>query len=81
MIGREAKPFPSGWCAYRFLVPREVVRADPTTARFADRDGQMILWNGIDRRVVMYSCHGNSLLNFVCIHPNANPASDADDGW
>ena len=82
VVGREAKPFPSGKRAYRFLVPREVVRADPATARFADHDGQMTLWIGVDRRVVMYSCHGNTLLNFVCIHPDPDPAPNAgSEGW
>jgi 2-polyprenyl-6-methoxyphenol hydroxylase-like FAD-dependent oxidoreductase len=67
--GGNVKTKPSGKSAFRFLVPREVALSDPQTAPFAQRHGQLIIWYGRDRRVIMYPCDSNRQLNFVCVHP------------
>ncbi|EEU34458.1 uncharacterized protein NECHADRAFT_44489 [Fusarium vanettenii 77-13-4] len=69
VVGREVKPHSSGKSAFRFLVPRQAALDDPETERFAKINGQLIIWYGPDRRVVMYPCEDNSQFNFVCIHP------------
>lgn len=69
VVGTDIKPHPSGQSAFRFLVPRQTALEDPKTAPFVQANGQLIIWYGPDRRVVMYPCDDNTLLNFVCIHP------------
>ena len=34
-----------------------------------ENDNELCIWYGNDRRVVIYPCENNELLNFVCIHP------------
>ncbi|KAF2083822.1 FAD-binding domain-containing protein [Saccharata proteae CBS 121410] len=60
---------PSGSCTFRFLVTRQAILDDPRTAKYGQTDGELILQMGRDRRVVMYPCNNNTLMNFVCIHP------------
>jgi hypothetical protein len=52
-------------------VPRSVVETDPITAPLIATPNALAMWFGSDRRVVMYPCNDNELLNFVCIHPEA----------
>jgi hypothetical protein len=73
-------PKPSGKSAFRFLVPREVALSDPLTAQFAQRHGQLVIWYGRDRRVIMYPCDSNRQLNFVCIHPREESQGANADG-
>ena len=77
--GGDVKVFGSGKSAFRFLISRKAALDDPTTRRFAERDGELIIWYGSDRRVVMYPTSHNQLLNFVCIHPEAE--SGGGDDW
>ena len=65
----EIRPFKTDHSAFRFLVTREAVLADPETREIADRLGSMDMWYGADRKIVLYPCANNTLLNFVCIHP------------
>lgn len=37
----------------------------------------MDMWDAPDRRVVIYPCSDNELLNFVCIHPDSITTIDA----
>lgn len=53
---------------------------DPLTAQFASRDGQLIIWYGQDRRVIMYPCDSNRQLNFVCVHPKEESETDGASG-
>jgi len=75
---KDTKLFSSGKAAFRFLIPREVAESDPVTAPLVARRNTLILWFGDDRRIVMYPCRNNELLNFVCIHPD--PESHATEG-
>ncbi|TGO62075.1 hypothetical protein BCON_0022g00130 [Botryotinia convoluta] len=61
-------PEPSGTNAFRFLIPIDEIRADPKTAHFVEKSGQMLLLYGKDRRIVAYPCRNNTLLNFVAMH-------------
>ena len=70
----------SGKSAFRFLVPRQVALDDPLTAQYAKRDGQLIIWYGQDRRVIMYPCDSNRQLNFVCVHPREDSDVDKSSG-
>ncbi|PKS08463.1 hypothetical protein jhhlp_004846, partial [Lomentospora prolificans] len=79
--GGDIKPKPSGKSAFRFLVPRQLALDDPITRDFVTRDGQLIIWYGEDRRIVMYPCDSNRQLNFVCIHPREeSQATGAAEG-
>ncbi|KAK8906639.1 hypothetical protein QC760_005222 [Botrytis cinerea] len=75
-------PFACGKSAYRFLLPRSSVLSNIKTAKFMQKDGELIMWFGTDRRVIIYPTSSNSLLNFVCIHPNAlSENTDDGEGW
>ncbi|KAL1894197.1 hypothetical protein Sste5346_005983 [Sporothrix stenoceras] len=69
----------SGKSAFRFLVSRQSALDDPKTAEFAQKSGELIIWYGPDRRVVMYPCSDNKMLNFVCIHPREESEAKTDD--
>ncbi|KAL2066181.1 hypothetical protein VTL71DRAFT_2252 [Oculimacula yallundae] len=71
-------PEPSGTSAFRFLIPLEAIRADPETASFIERTGEMKLLYGTDRRIVVYPCKNNTQLNFVAMHPDEE--SEATEG-
>ncbi|KAL1897604.1 hypothetical protein Sste5346_003910 [Sporothrix stenoceras] len=73
---------PSGKSAFRFLVPRRAALDDPVTAKFAQRNGELIIWFSTDRRVVMYPCSNNTQLNFVCVHPREETEAESkQDNW
>lgn len=70
LLGHEYPAYPSGWSAYRFLLPAKAVADDPRTSRFLERSGHIHIWIADDRRVLTYSVRNKSLLNIVCIHPD-----------
>jgi 2-polyprenyl-6-methoxyphenol hydroxylase-like FAD-dependent oxidoreductase len=77
--GGDVKVFSSGKSAFRFLINRRAAYEDPITRPFVQTNGELIIWYGTDRRVVMYPTSDNELLNFVCIHPEAE--SDGTGDW
>jgi hypothetical protein len=79
--GRDKKPISSGKSAFRFLIPRQKVLDDPQTRRYAEDEGNLLMIMHSDRRVVMYPTSNNTLLNFVCIHPEAETAADSSGDW
>jgi 2-polyprenyl-6-methoxyphenol hydroxylase-like FAD-dependent oxidoreductase len=81
LVSEKSIPFSSGKSAFRFLVPREAVLSDPQTKPYASTDGEMVIVYHADRRLVMYPTSDNSILNFVCIHPEAETASKATGDW
>ncbi|KAK3337297.1 hypothetical protein B0T19DRAFT_455016 [Cercophora scortea] len=78
---KDAKLFSSGKAAFRFLIPREVAEADPVTAPLVKYKNALEIWFGDDRRIVMYACNDNQLLNFVCIHPDTESHATKSDEW
>ena len=79
--GGDFKPFGSGKSAFRFLVPRQIAAEDPVTKRFVETRGELTIWYGKNRRIIMYPTSENSILNFVCIHPSTETADEAGDDW
>ena len=75
MVGESIKPFSSGKAAFRFLVPHEKIRANPETKHLVEKKGYITLWYGDDRRLVMYPCNDDTIMNFVAIHPAELSAS------
>lgn len=79
LIDPDAKPYAWGKSAYRWLVPRDVLLADPQTKDLIGGDG----WFGeiaeADRRIVMYPCRENTEMNFVAFVPN-DEATDLGSG-
>lgn len=73
--GGHLVPFSSGKSAFRFLVAREEALQDERTKKFAEKDGELVMCVGDDRKIVMYPCQNNELLNFVCIHPDEETAA------
>ncbi|KAH8760909.1 FAD binding domain protein [Hyaloscypha finlandica] len=78
VAGRDIKPYGSGKSAFRFLISREAAQKDPITAKFAQATGELSMWYGADRRLVVYPTTNNQLLNFVCIHPEAESEAGTD---
>jgi hypothetical protein len=60
-------PFDCGHSAYRFLVPKEQVMADPVCREFVEQEGMLCMIVGEDRRVVVYPCVENKLMNFLLV--------------
>lgn len=79
--GGDVKPFGSGKSAFRFLVERKAVADDPQTAKYLQADGELMMAYGPDRRLVMYPTSDNTLLNFVCIHPESASAGSSTGDW
>ena len=77
--GGDVKPFGSGKSAFRFLIKRKTAQEDPRTSRFVQKLGDLCIWYGPDRRIVMYPTSDNELLNFVNIHPESE--SEANGEW
>ncbi|KAK1059811.1 hypothetical protein LTR12_006859 [Friedmanniomyces endolithicus] len=64
--------------AFRFTYLKALAMSDPVTRPLIEQEGVMISWYGPDRKIVLYPTSGNTLLNFVCIHP-ASASGDSDD--
>ena len=79
--GGDVTPFGSGKSAFRFLVKKSAAVEDPITAPFVKDEGELIIWYAGDRRLVMYPTSDNTLLNFVCIHPESESSGEAGDSW
>ena len=81
LAGADHQPFGSGKSAFRFLIPRQVVVDDPQTRPYAECDGELVMVYHQDRRIVMYPTSNNTLLNLVCIHPEAETGSASSGDW
>ncbi|TVY14426.1 FAD-dependent monooxygenase OpS4 [Lachnellula arida] len=72
------QPYGSGKSAFRFLITRKAAQDDPLTSKFAQKDGELLIWYASDRRIVVYPTNNNELLNFVCIHPDSSSSAGSD---
>ncbi|KAK9592166.1 hypothetical protein V6Z92_005195 [Aspergillus fumigatus] len=79
--GGNVKASCCGKSAFRFLVSKDAALGDPETAALVERPGQLSIWYGTDRRIVLYPTSNNTVLNFVLIHPEEESAEDADESW
>lgn len=68
-LGTSAAPFPSGKNAFRFMIPRATLLADPETKAMFSNLNTLIVWFAEDIRLVCYPCDDNTNMNFVAIHP------------
>ena len=75
----DKQPFDSGKSAFRFMIPRSAAAEDPKTSKFCEKPGELIMFFGDDRRVVMYPTNNNEEFNFVCIHPSKE--TNASGNW
>ena len=78
--GTDIKPYACGKSAFRFMIPYDVIRGNVETMQFASRDGYITFWYAKDRRMVMYPCDDNTMMNFVGIHPSELSSSARDSG-
>ncbi|KAF4339639.1 3-hydroxybenzoate 6-hydroxylase 1 [Fusarium beomiforme] len=82
VTGTDIKPFGSGKSAFRFMIPHKDFLNDETTRPFAEQTGKLTMWMGDDRRLVMYPCVNNTVMNFVAIHPSSISAgANKGSGW
>lgn len=80
VTGEDFPAEPSGGSAFRFLIPISQAKVNPSTAHLVEREGELQLWEGKHRRLVIYPCRNNTELNFVCLHPDSeSPMSH--EGW
>ena len=79
--GADHQPFGSGKSAFRFLIPRQAVLDDPQTREYLAGEGEMLMIFHKDRRLVMYPTNDSTILNLVCIHPEAETASASSGDW
>ncbi|RAH42786.1 putative salicylate hydroxylase [Aspergillus brunneoviolaceus CBS 621.78] len=78
---KEIEPFSSGKNAFRFLLSRKVAQEDPETKSLADAPSICSMWDSHDKRVVIYPCANNEILNFVCIHPDTLSKVNTGADW
>jgi 2-polyprenyl-6-methoxyphenol hydroxylase-like FAD-dependent oxidoreductase len=67
----------SGEMAYRALIPRNLIAADPATRWLVDRF-QSTIWYGPERHLVHYMIRGGEYLNVVAIVPSTG---DVEQRW
>ncbi|KAG0129564.1 hypothetical protein HOY82DRAFT_487982 [Tuber indicum] len=79
VVGEDSPALPSGHSAFRFLLPVSEILADPTTAQFAAKTGKLQVWMADDKRVVIYPCRYNLLLNIVCCYTDTRNGSHKED--
>ncbi|KAI1338657.1 hypothetical protein F5Y15DRAFT_123771 [Xylariaceae sp. FL0016] len=70
----------TGKSAFHFLVPRQLVLDDPKTAKYAQNDGEIIVWRGSDRQVVLTPCDANRHLSLFCIAPSPEASTKTENG-
>jgi 2-polyprenyl-6-methoxyphenol hydroxylase-like FAD-dependent oxidoreductase len=80
-IDPSIRPYKTHRSAFRFLITRKAALEDPTTRELASTQGSMDMWYAADRKIVMYPCADNTLLNFVCIHPAELSDAGATSGY
>lgn len=78
---KQILPFRSGKNAFRFLITRQQALDDPDTRGIAEQLGSLDMWDSPDRRVVIYPCSNNDMLNFVCIHPDTLTTIEKGSEW
>ncbi|KAF4151399.1 hypothetical protein CNMCM6936_002348 [Aspergillus lentulus] len=74
-------PYDTGRNAFRFLMPRQAALDDSETRELAQDRGVIDVWDSPDRRVVIYPCQNNEILNFVCLHPSTMTAIETGTDW
>ncbi|KAL8276719.1 hypothetical protein RQP46_010898 [Phenoliferia psychrophenolica] len=83
VLGVQTDAVPTGHSAYRTLLPREKILADPKLAFLLDEGAGsgIVTYVGVDRRVVLYPCRGYEYLNVVGIIPDGALTTSSGDSW
>lgn len=64
------------------MLPLSVAKSDPVTADLVTQTGDMQVWEGKFRRLIIYPCRDNSELNFICFHPaDETKTEESEEGW
>ncbi|KAK7510167.1 FAD binding domain-containing protein [Phyllosticta citriasiana] len=63
ICGAEQTPFSAGRHCYRWLIPTDMVKADPGARCLVERPGMFVDIEGDDKRIVLYPCGNNTLTN------------------
>ncbi|PWY90701.1 salicylate hydroxylase [Aspergillus heteromorphus CBS 117.55] len=79
--GSGVKPFSSGRNAFRFLLKRKNAEEDPETRSIVIDKSSVDMWDSEEKRVVIYPCSNNELLNFVCIHSDTLSTINTSSDW
>lgn len=61
------------------MIPCNEILSDPEAATLF-KEGYLCLWMADDRRLVMYPCSNNTIMNFVGIHPSSLSETKREDG-
>jgi salicylate hydroxylase len=73
-------PFPYGKSCYRWIVPREVLQADPEIAPLIDPRGWFEEISEGSKRIVMYPCRDNTAMNIAAFVPNSEVEAEEGEG-
>ena len=79
--GGSTAPFSSGKSAFRFLISKDEASRDERIREFLQQEGELKIWTARDRKIVMYPCENNKLLNFMCMHPDTETRAPSDGKW
>ncbi|OQE00009.1 hypothetical protein PENVUL_c060G06595 [Penicillium vulpinum] len=75
-------PYSVGKSCFRWLLPIEQLRQDPSTAGFVQDTGVFIEWASDDRRLVAYPCSDGKILNLCAFIPLDEVQADKQsDSW
>ncbi|PWY88262.1 FAD/NAD(P)-binding domain-containing protein [Aspergillus heteromorphus CBS 117.55] len=85
IISETIAPYPSGASVTQFLVPISKIRANPKTKDLVFREGELQIWKGEYRKLVIYPCRNNTGLDFVCLYLYTKSEHDIEGrdvvGW
>jgi salicylate hydroxylase len=70
-IDSTIKPYPYGKSCYRWIVPRDVLEADPIIAPLIDPKGWFEEISEGSKRLIMYPCRDNTAMNIAAFVPNS----------
>ncbi|KAL5357124.1 FAD/NAD(P)-binding domain-containing protein [Aspergillus floccosus] len=73
-------PYPTGKSCFRWLLPTDSLKQADATREIVGSPGTFIEWAAGDRRVVVFPCSNNKILNLVGYVPNTE-AGDISEGW
>ncbi|KAG5987419.1 hypothetical protein E4U43_005071 [Claviceps pusilla] len=84
VLGRTNDPVPAvrANCCYRFLIPVHRLQEDPDTRFFVeDYDGWTRILTDMDKRkVIVYPCRDNTIMNFVALIHEEEDADPEENG-
>ena len=80
-IDSTVKPFAYGKSCYRWIVPRDVLEADPIVAPLIDPKGWFEEISEGSKRLIMYPCRDNTAMNIAAFVPNSEAEAGGEGQW